>query len=76
MVPVSAKPICHGGLLRCCIKSIMEYDGPEVPGVTGIPCRYGNCDDGRPTLLLATDGVWRWKPLSNLRPLPGSAPPE
>jgi hypothetical protein len=55
---VSTRDIRIGGLLRCCVQTIVNYDGPEVPGETEIPCAYHNED--RPTARLTPDGVWIW----------------
>jgi hypothetical protein len=48
-----------GGLLRCCLASIGEYEGEEVPGETVIGCKY-HADKNEPQARLAADGVWEW----------------
>ena len=59
---MSDRAIRIGGLLRCCIQSVHEYEGEEIPGVTVIPCTVSDPAPGqRPdTIRLAEDGVWEW----------------
>jgi hypothetical protein len=56
---VSDLPVRTGGLFRCCVLSVAEYDGPEVPGETVIGCNYHK-DTSEPAVQLARDGVWEW----------------
>ena len=51
---MSEKPLAIGGVLRCCAKTLAEYDGPDDDG-TVLPCRY--CTRGA---LHVKDGVWQW----------------
>lgn len=53
---MSERGVRQGGLMRCCIQSVIEYDGPELPGETIIPCFAG----GHDTIRLAADGIWEW----------------
>ena len=46
-------------MLRCCILSVAEYSGLEVPGETVIGCNYHR-DKDEPAVRLAADGVWEW----------------
>ena len=54
-----------GGLMRCCIDTLDTHDNlPTIPGDT-LCCKHG-CNNGKPTLLLAEDGVWEWTELAPL----------
>lgn len=44
----------YGGLMRCCIKSLDDYEGDEAVG-TVLHCKY--CMSG---MVVAPDGVWEW----------------
>lgn len=55
---MSERSVRHGGLMRCCLVSIAEYEGEEIPGKTTIPCKYH--EQTEPTAKLAEDGVWEW----------------
>lgn len=46
-------------MLRCCLASIGEYEGPEEPGKTVIGCKYHKNKD-EPQARIADDGVWEW----------------
>ena len=47
------KPIKVGGLMRCCVQTYREYDGPEHEG-TVLLCKW--CSDS----MIVKDGVWQW----------------
>ena len=48
------KPLHIGGVLRCCIASLDEYEeGPDEEG-TVLPCNF--CSSA----LHVVDGAWRW----------------
>ena len=57
---MNERRIRHGGLMRCCIASIYEYEGPQEPGKTVIGCKY-HADKDKPMARLADDGVWEWE---------------
>lgn len=46
-------PIHIGGLFRCCIATLTDYDGPEAEG-TVVSCRW--CQ----TEMVVRDGVWHF----------------
>jgi hypothetical protein len=48
-----ALPLRIGGVMRCCILTLSQYDGPEDEG-TILACRY--CHDR----LRVRDGAWEW----------------
>lgn len=50
---MSVKPIYQGGLMRCCMKTIIEYAGPEDEG-TVLPCRW--CSSS----AIVRGGHWEW----------------
>lgn len=56
---MSKRAIRQGGLFRCCIQSIIEYSGEEIPGKTVIGCKYHK-DQNESSAKLAEDGVWEW----------------
>lgn len=47
--------------MRCCLLTIVEYDGEEVPGETRIACRYHG-DGTKAELAIGEDGAWKWEP--------------
>jgi hypothetical protein len=53
--------VYHGGLMRCCLASIDDYDGPQEIG-TRIPCKYHA--DQEPVAEIVADKefgkAWRW----------------
>lgn len=58
---MSERSIRIGGLMRCCIHSIVEHEGPEIPGETVIGCKYHkDKDKDEPQARLAADGIWEW----------------
>lgn len=46
--------IRSGGLMRCCLATIDQYEGPVEIG-TVLPCEH--CKD---SMVIALDGVWEW----------------
>jgi hypothetical protein len=56
---MSQRQVRIGGVLRCCMASVGEYEGPEVPGETVIGCKYHK-DQNEPVMRLAADGIWEW----------------
>jgi hypothetical protein len=42
-----------GGLMRCCVGTWQEYDGPEDEG-TVLPCLY--CSSS----MIVREGAWEW----------------
>lgn len=46
-------PVQIGGLFRCCIATLTDYDGPEAEGTVG-PCRW--CQ----TEMVVRDDVWHF----------------
>lgn len=58
---MSTRAIHPGGLMRCCLLTIVEYDGEEVPGETRIACRYHG-DGAKAELAIGEDGAWKWEP--------------
>lgn len=53
---MSDRSIYIGGLFRCCVQSIKEYDGPETEGTT-VACR-AHPQDGPQAVV--EGGAWRW----------------
>jgi len=51
------EPIYQGGLLRCCVESILLYEKPGTEG-TVIGCRY-HADKDKPQAKF-TQGAWHW----------------
>ena len=49
-----AKPVRIGGLMRCCLETLAEYEGPEDEG-TELTCRYEHI-----VRMVVRDGVWQW----------------
>ena len=60
---MSERTVRIGGLMRCCLQSIAEYNGAEVPGKTVIGCKYHE-DKEEAQARIADDGVWEWVGLS------------
>lgn len=58
---MSTLPIYIGGLFRCCMLSIADYNGPEDVGTT-IPCRYHKDQEPVAKIILDSNGekVWAW----------------
>lgn len=54
---MSKRYIRQGGLFRCCIQSILDYEGEETPGKTIIGCTYHK-DPDEPIAKIAEDGIW------------------
>jgi hypothetical protein len=50
---VSREPVRIGGLMRCCLETIREYDKPGVEGDI-VNCKY--CSSS----MRFRDGVWEW----------------
>lgn len=54
-------PLRIGGVMRCCIATLVEYlkGIEEAPPVgTTLDCKYEQ--SGNKKLILAADGVWEW----------------
>lgn len=52
-------PLRQGGVMRCCIATLAEYEGIDGAGVeqsegTVLPCKY--CKSS----LIVRDGAWEW----------------
>lgn len=60
---MSVRGINYHRLGRCCTKTIQNYHGPEIPGVTRLKCgEYQSFDEHTHTehILLDEDGKWRF----------------
>ena len=53
---MSERAIYIGGLMRCCIQTIREYDGPESEGLA-IPCKF---HEDASKVIVIKNGAWQW----------------
>lgn len=55
--PIGSR-VRQGGLMRCCLATLAEYDGPCEIGTT-LSCKYEGNPDNK-NMIIASDGVWEW----------------
>lgn len=61
MLPVMVTlPVDQGGLMRCCLLTLQQYQGPEEEGST-VACAYEKPTElSEATVMVVQDGIWRW----------------